>query len=111
MAFDEAINVCLEFQNQQNVDVFRHYTKLAGIDFKNPEEEIIANVGPDASQVERIDEYAFASGRIRRKGAAMLRLQRRPAKEMGNAATDQNVRAVRRRGKRSRGPALGNGCR
>lgn len=44
----------------QNVDVFRHYTRLAGIDFKNREEPLIADAGPEAGEVENLVEYAFA---------------------------------------------------
>jgi alkaline phosphatase len=36
----------------QNVDVFRHYTQLAGIDFKNPTLPLLAEVGPSAATVE-----------------------------------------------------------
>jgi alkaline phosphatase len=36
----------------QNVDVFRHYTQLAGIDFKNPELPLMAESGPGAATVE-----------------------------------------------------------
>lgn len=36
----------------QNVDVFRHYTQLAGIDFKNPEVPLMAECGPSAAEVE-----------------------------------------------------------
>lgn len=43
----------------QNVDVFRHYTELAGIDFRNPEEPLIAAGGPEAGDVENLAEYAF----------------------------------------------------
>jgi len=42
----------------QNVDVFKHYTQLAKIDFKNPTEDLIAGMGGDASDVEKIGEYA-----------------------------------------------------
>jgi alkaline phosphatase len=45
----------------QNVDVFRHYTQLAGIDFKNPEEPMLADAGPQAADVENLREYAFVS--------------------------------------------------
>jgi alkaline phosphatase len=38
----------------QNVDVFRHYTQLAGIDFKNPELPLMAETGPSAEQAERL---------------------------------------------------------
>jgi hypothetical protein len=43
----------------QNVDLFRHYTQLAGIDFKNPEEPLIASSGPEAADVENLAEYAL----------------------------------------------------
>lgn len=43
----------------QNVDVFRHYTQLAGIDFKNPEAPLLAADGPDAADVENLAEYAL----------------------------------------------------
>lgn len=36
----------------QNVDVFRHYTQLAGINFKNPEVPLMAECGPSAATVE-----------------------------------------------------------
>lgn len=36
----------------QNVDVFRHYTQLAGIDYKNPELPLMAECGPGAATVE-----------------------------------------------------------
>lgn len=36
----------------QNVDVFRHYTQLAGIDHKNPEVPLLAECGPSAAAVE-----------------------------------------------------------
>ena len=42
----------------QNTDVFRHYTALAGIDFKNPEAPLLADVGPAASDVENLAAYA-----------------------------------------------------
>ena len=41
----------------QNTDVFRHYTALAGIDFKNPEVPLMADVGPAASDVENLAAY------------------------------------------------------
>jgi alkaline phosphatase len=44
----------------QNTDVFTHYTKLAGIDFKNPSAPLIAAGGPDAQAVERSERYAWA---------------------------------------------------
>jgi len=43
----------------QNVDVFRHCTQLAGIDFKNPEEPLLAAIGPEAADVENLAEYAM----------------------------------------------------
>ena len=39
----------------QNVDIFRHYTQLAGIDFKNPEVPLMAECGPSAAAVEPPD--------------------------------------------------------
>jgi alkaline phosphatase len=36
----------------QNVDLFRHYTQLAGIDFKNPELPLMAECGPSAAEAE-----------------------------------------------------------
>jgi len=44
----------------ENVDVFRHYTQLAGIDFKNPEAPLMAGVGPEAGDVENLAEYSYA---------------------------------------------------
>ena len=41
----------------QNTDVFRHYTALAGIDFKNPAAPLLADVGPAASDVENLAGY------------------------------------------------------
>jgi alkaline phosphatase len=43
----------------QNTDVFRHYTQLAGIDFKNPEEPLLAMSGPEAGEVEDLRQYAL----------------------------------------------------
>ena len=43
----------------QNVDVFRHYTQLADIDFKNPEAPLIADGSPEASDVENLEEYGL----------------------------------------------------
>lgn len=43
----------------QNVDIFRHYTQLAGIDFKNPESPLMAATGRSARRVENLDEYAL----------------------------------------------------
>lgn len=37
---------------QRNTDVFRHYTDLAGIDYRNPEMPLMAESGPSASEVE-----------------------------------------------------------
>lgn len=36
----------------QNVDVFRHYTQLVGIDYRNPEAPLMAECGPSAADVE-----------------------------------------------------------
>jgi alkaline phosphatase len=44
----------------QNTDVFAHYTKLGGIDFKNPTVPLIASGGPEAQDVERSERYAWA---------------------------------------------------
>lgn len=41
----------------ENVDMFRHYTTLAGIDFKNPTVPLTAQVGPEAGDVENTEEY------------------------------------------------------
>lgn len=38
----------------QNTDVFRHYTALAGIDFKNPELPLMAECGPSANETEAL---------------------------------------------------------
>jgi alkaline phosphatase len=43
----------------QNVDVFRHYTRLARIDYRNPEHPLLAT-GPEPSQVEQTQEYILA---------------------------------------------------
>jgi alkaline phosphatase len=44
----------------QNTDVFVNYTRLAGIDFKNPSLPLIASVdGPEADEVERSERYAW----------------------------------------------------
>jgi alkaline phosphatase len=43
----------------QNVDVFRHYTQFAGIDFKNPESPLIASTGMSSRRIENLDEYAL----------------------------------------------------
>jgi hypothetical protein len=43
----------------QNVDVFRHYTQLADIDFKNPTEPLLAAAGPEAADVENLAEYSY----------------------------------------------------
>ena len=39
-----------------NVDIFRHYTELAKIDYRNPAGTLLAS-GPDASEVERLSDY------------------------------------------------------
>ncbi|MFN0077444.1 MAG: alkaline phosphatase [Prosthecobacter sp.] len=44
----------------ENVDVFRHYTSLAGIDFKNPTVPLTAQVGREAGDVENTAAYALA---------------------------------------------------
>ena len=36
----------------------RHYTQLAGIEFKNPDEPLLAASGPEAADVENLAEYA-----------------------------------------------------
>ncbi len=38
----------------QNTDVFRRYTTLAGIDFRNPEAPMLSESGPAASEVEEL---------------------------------------------------------
>jgi alkaline phosphatase len=43
----------------ENTDIFVHYTKLAGIDFKNPSVPLIASGGPEADEVERSERYAW----------------------------------------------------
>jgi alkaline phosphatase len=43
----------------QNTDVFRNYTDLAGIDFRNPAELLTAALGPEATDVENPAEYAW----------------------------------------------------
>lgn len=37
---------------QKNTDVFRHYTTLAGIDYRNPEVPLLAECAPAAAEVE-----------------------------------------------------------
>lgn len=44
----------------QNTDVFHHYLSFAGIDFRNPEEPLIAEAGPDVRVVEKVEEYQLA---------------------------------------------------
>lgn len=44
----------------QNTDVFRHYTDLAGIDFRNPAEPMTAAVAPQPRRHENVAEYAVA---------------------------------------------------
>lgn len=41
----------------QNVDVFRHYTQLAKIDFQNPTRPLMAGITPGDVGVERVEEY------------------------------------------------------
>jgi alkaline phosphatase len=41
----------------QNVDVFRHYTQLAGIDYKNPEAPLMAESAPSAAAVEEVGAW------------------------------------------------------
>jgi alkaline phosphatase len=41
----------------QNVDVFRHYTQLAKIDFRNPARDLLAGITPENAGVEHIEEY------------------------------------------------------
>jgi alkaline phosphatase len=41
----------------QNVEVFRHYLALAGVDYRNPEAPLMAETGPSASEVEDIAAY------------------------------------------------------
>jgi alkaline phosphatase len=41
----------------QNVDVFRHYVALAGVDYRNPEVPLLADSGPSASEVEDAAAY------------------------------------------------------
>ena len=43
----------------ENTDVFRHYTALAGIDFKNPSAPLIAHAGPEAADSEGSERYAY----------------------------------------------------
>jgi alkaline phosphatase len=44
----------------ENTEIFRHYTALAGIDFKNPAAPLIAHQGPEADELERPGHYASA---------------------------------------------------
>lgn len=44
----------------QNTDVFRHYTQLAGIDFRNPEAPLTGSLNREPAQTENFREYAFA---------------------------------------------------
>ncbi|HVY69097.1 MAG TPA: hypothetical protein VHH73_04175, partial [Verrucomicrobiae bacterium] len=37
----------------KNTDVFRHYTDMAGVDFRNPEMPLTAECGPSAHEAER----------------------------------------------------------
>lgn len=43
----------------QNTDVFRHYTDLAGIDFRNPEEPLISAVDREPHHTEYLREYVL----------------------------------------------------
>jgi alkaline phosphatase len=43
----------------QNIDVFRNYTELADIDFRNPTERMTALVNPSREQREDVAEYAL----------------------------------------------------
>lgn len=45
----------------RNTDIFRHYTDLAGIDYRNPQEPLMAGgAAPDRPRGENIAEYAIA---------------------------------------------------
>jgi alkaline phosphatase len=44
----------------QNTDIFRHYTDLAAIDFRNPTEPLTASYTPKPTGAERVTEYALA---------------------------------------------------
>ncbi len=44
----------------QNTDIFTHYTRFAGIDFKNTSAPLIADAGPEAGDVEDHESYALA---------------------------------------------------
>ena len=44
----------------QNTDIFTHYTRFAGIDFKNASAPLIADAGPEAGEVEDHASYALA---------------------------------------------------
>jgi alkaline phosphatase len=44
----------------QNTDIFDRYTEFAGIDFKNSAALLIADVGPEAGEVENHAGYALA---------------------------------------------------
>ena len=44
----------------ENTDIYRHYTSLAGIDFKNASAPLIAHGGPEADQTERPGQYSAA---------------------------------------------------
>ena len=43
-----------------NTDVFRHYTELAGIDYRNPQEPLLADLAPRAVDPEDCSAYARA---------------------------------------------------
>jgi alkaline phosphatase len=44
----------------QNTDIFRHYTQLGGIDFRNPEEPLIGALDRESHQTEHLREYMIA---------------------------------------------------
>jgi alkaline phosphatase len=44
----------------ENTDIFTHYTRLAGIDFKNPSAPLIADIDAEADHTENIAAYALA---------------------------------------------------
>jgi hypothetical protein len=45
----------------QNTDLFRHYLALAGIDFRNPSEPLVAEQDlPQPCGVENVEEYKLA---------------------------------------------------
>ena len=44
----------------QNTEIFTHYTRFAGVDFKNAAAPLIADAGPEAGDVEDHASYALA---------------------------------------------------